>query len=273
MTAIVDGIKRCPRCARELPLVAFYRNHRLRQGRSCYCRECTRAYARAYGIEHYAPRSRTTREPFRRDLTDQHFGDLVALRPLSFPNTDLLGRAGWVCRCRCGKEVLIQARGLLYQGGHNCRHKKRTWLKCREAASTTRKRRTDQKFIGARFGRLRVIARAPGSLKFIMQCDCGSTKPLAISEVVTGGVVSCGCVRAAQRKDPVVVAGRRKNRERRRSTRESALLTDQYIARTFYKSGLTNRSMIPSELIEAKRLHIKLLRCIAEQRSAPKDRQ
>jgi hypothetical protein len=43
-TAPTGGTKGCPKCGLEKPLDEFSHNQRRKDGRSCWCRSCCRAY-------------------------------------------------------------------------------------------------------------------------------------------------------------------------------------------------------------------------------------
>jgi hypothetical protein len=53
---------------------------------------------------------------------------------------------------------------------------------------------------GQRFGRLVVLARAAatpgGSATWLCQCDCGQTKTVVRTCLLTGDTQSCGCLRS-----------------------------------------------------------------------------
>lgn len=111
-----------------------------------------------------------------RDLTGQQFDKLTVLR-----KTDLRrnGFVVWECICQCGNTTMVTTNNLTGGTVHSCGCTRRKDLS------------------GQRFGHLLVLhptaQRKGGHIVWLCQCDCGSTVPIASSELLSGRKTSCGC--------------------------------------------------------------------------------
>lgn len=111
----------------------------------------------------------------RDDLTGQRFGKLTVLKEL--------GGGRILCRCDCGREKEFNKsnvkRGLARSCG-SCvrRHTRRDLIK---------------DVTGKRFGKL-VVLKELGYRRVLCRCDCGSIKEVNKSHLLSGDIVSCGCV-------------------------------------------------------------------------------
>ena len=119
-----------------------------------------------------------------KDLTGQQFGDLTVL---SLSHCILKTRSSvWLCKCRCGVEVTVQAGNLVSGNTARC-------LSC----STARKVKD---LIGRRLGRLVVIALV-GKMSGVKnrhmfwwcKCDCGKELLVDGVNLRSGTTKSCGC--------------------------------------------------------------------------------
>ena len=114
----------------------------------------------------------------RTDLTNERFGHLVALYPMTdYKNGRRI--TIWHCRCDCGKEKDIREYGLIYAGVRSCG--------CKNGINV----------IGKRFGSLVVLFAAGrtghnGEL-MTCRCDCGKTKEVEKYLLLKGVITSCGC--------------------------------------------------------------------------------
>ena len=114
------------------------------------------------------------------DLQGQIFGELTVI--FRGPNTTD-NKTQWYCKCSCGKELLITSK-TLRNGATNCGCKKKTTLK---------------DLTGQKFGRLTVLTRE-GSDKnkkatWNCICDCGKTVIIRGTDLTTGKIKSCGCLK------------------------------------------------------------------------------
>lgn len=124
------------------------------------------------------------------DLTGQQFGDLTVIG--RGPNTPG-GQTQWVCRCKCGNEIL--------KASGDLRHNGRPTPSC--CPQCLRKRNTKD-LTGQRFGRL-IVKELSLNNKYksfgahwICQCDCGNTTTVFSSDLLSGKTQSCGCYRNEQ---------------------------------------------------------------------------
>ena len=119
-----------------------------------------------------------------KDLTGQRFGRLVAIKEL-LPATKG-SNYRWECRCDCGNTVIVR-RGNLTSGNTT-------------SCGCARGRKPSAIDItGQRFGRLvalRPTEKKSGSnVVWLCQCDCGKQTEVSTSNLRTGNVMSCGCLR------------------------------------------------------------------------------
>ena len=113
-----------------------------------------------------------------KDITDQRFGRLTAVRPTE-------KRSGhsvvWECRCDCGNTALVAA---------DC-------LKSGRTKSCGCLIRVD--LTGQRFGQLTAVRptekRSGHSVVWECVCDCGNTAFVAVQSLKSGGTTSCGCLK------------------------------------------------------------------------------
>jgi hypothetical protein len=117
------------------------------------------------------------------DITDQRFGDLVAVRRAE----SVKGKTMWLCRCDCGNEKVVEKQALKTGKVTNCGCKKK------ERVSPMFKDLTGQKF-----GRLTAIVPTKrrdgkGSVFWKCRCDCGGEAEVTEDSLRTGNTVSCGC--------------------------------------------------------------------------------
>ena len=115
----------------------------------------------------------------------RRFGSLVVKeRDLTKPSKN----AYWICECDCGNIVSKAAQGL-YKGETVC---------CDRYKCPYRKR-LGKDLTGQKFGRLTAIKpteeRKNNSVVWVFQCDCGTIKNIPASEVTSGKVKSCGCLK------------------------------------------------------------------------------
>ena len=85
----------------------------------------------------------------------------------------------WTCKCSCG-DVSEYLHSLLYKGMIHCNHSLQV---------------SRQVSINQTYGRLTVIAEILGSnpRKYSAKCSCGVVKEYLRSNLLSGGVTSCGC--------------------------------------------------------------------------------
>lgn len=113
------------------------------------------------------------------DLTNQHFGKLIAIQRAPKRN-DKYTR--WVCQCECGN--LVEIRTDYLTSGHT------TSCGCEKALFFQKKNLT-----GQRFGKLVVIADV-GTEEKKCQCDCGNISIVKTYNLINGNTQSCGCLKS-----------------------------------------------------------------------------
>jgi hypothetical protein len=132
--------------------------------------------------------------PSARDLTDQRFGRLQALR--RGPNTQY-DHTSWLCRCDCGAKRYVATQSLTRGRTRSCGCWQRETLARRHAL--LRDQSNDRIPVGMRFGRLTVIGPAePGPshhTQWKCQCDCGNITHPQAHRLQSGNTKSCGCLR------------------------------------------------------------------------------
>lgn len=117
------------------------------------------------------------------DLTGREFGELTALRRV---DNDKYGRVCWLCRCSCGKEVIVRALQLKSGKTRSCGCKKHD-IPYNKYDLT-----------GQRFGRLTALYHLnkeehSKSSYWHCRCDCGNELDVYTGSLLRGLTQSCGC--------------------------------------------------------------------------------
>ena len=124
-------------------------------------------------------------ELFVKDITGQKFGRLEVL---SRSDNNIKGQAKWLCRCDCGKEVVIL--------GSKLRNKHTQSCGCYGRQRTSETHLKD--LTGRKFERLLVLKRAEnnanGDVMWLCQCDCGNSKNISTAALKNENTRSCGCL-------------------------------------------------------------------------------
>lgn len=113
----------------------------------------------------------------RIDLMGQKFGRLTVIKRVE---STFSRRVKWLCRCDCGKEIIVKGKGL--RSGHT--------------KSCGCIRITD--LTGKKFGRWTVIKRVNpfsrvNGYKWLCKCDCGTIRKVRGLGLRNGTSTSCGC--------------------------------------------------------------------------------
>ena len=127
----------------------------------------------------------------RVDLTGKKFNMLTVLKEL--------GGNKLLCKCDCGNEKVINKDNV----------KSGKVLSCGCLLRQKGRRRLDlqKNTVGQRFGKLVVLEELGGG-RVLCQCDCGKTKNINKSHLLTGGITTCGCsqnLHLAKVKEPYLV--------------------------------------------------------------------
>lgn len=122
------------------------------------------------------------------DLTNQKFGRLTVLRRDSKENHKD-SAAYWICKCDCGKEVVVRSGSLRSGGTKSC--------------GCLRRERVIEKntknLVGQRFGSLVVLEKDKTKIGeashsyWICKCDCGNIKSIQSPHLIQQTTTSCGC--------------------------------------------------------------------------------
>jgi len=147
----------------------------------------------------------------REDFTGTIIDRLTVLRS----EIDHNGKSRQICRCACGKEVRLftyrlkeaMARGTASCGCHTHDLVRERFKRC---SARWNKERFGQKELhvepGEEFGLLTVLHetdRHPksGRRRVMVQCKCGTVKPVVVKDLLGGYYRSCGCYRATLLKE------------------------------------------------------------------------
>lgn len=106
----------------------------------------------------------------------------------------LKGQAQWVCRCDCGKEILVAGSSLRNGNSTSCGCKRSQTIKSKPSSAIN--------LIGQKFGKLMVLERGPNDKKKVQWwclCECGNTVLKKGDSLRRGVVRSCGCLELANR--------------------------------------------------------------------------
>lgn len=112
----------------------------------------------------------------RVDLTGKKFNMLTVIKEL--------GGNKILCKCDCGNEKVINKDNV----------KSGKVLSCGCLLRQKGRRRLDlqKNTVGQRFGKLVVLEELGGG-RVLCQCDCGKTKNINKSHLLTGDITTCGC--------------------------------------------------------------------------------
>lgn len=117
--------------------------------------------------------------PAKIDLTGQKFNKLTVIKEAPKEQRKS-NRVTWICRCDCGKEVLVTGKDLKSGNTKSCG--------CLYSKN----------LVGKRYSRLLVLAstemRKHGSMVWKCQCDCGNICYVTSNHLTQNNTKSCGCL-------------------------------------------------------------------------------
>lgn len=151
------------------------------------------------------------------NLVGKRFGSLVVLeRDMDYISPNGFKLVRWKCRCDCGNEVVAIGSNLKCGYTHHCGCKSKFTNHLNKESLPKRK---SASFIGRRFGRLLVVdelqpyCSKSGTVnrRYRCICDCGRIRDVYRSQLVSGGVLSCGCIQPYEYKG--IISFLRKDRE------------------------------------------------------------
>ena len=150
------------------------------------------------------------------NLVGKRFGNLVVLeRTDNYVSPNGVTLVRWRCRCDCGNEVVAIGSNLKWGYTHHCG--------CRSKFTTptkdSHKRKKTTSLIGRRFGYLLVTEELQPyysksgivNRRYRCICDCGKSRDVYRSQLVSGSVYSCGCIQPHEYKR--IISFLRKDRE------------------------------------------------------------
>lgn len=134
-----------------------------------------------------------------KDLTGQRFGSLIPLYRTENKKTLTM----WVCQCDCGniKPLAVQHFTKHKDPSCGCLNRKKA---SERMTAYNKQNKTIQ--IGQKYGKLTVLeyaglrkqkSRDKNESWYLCKCDCGKEKEIRGSDMVTGAVISCGCISSA----------------------------------------------------------------------------
>ena len=131
-----------------------------------------------------------------KDLRGQKYGTLIPLYRTENKGT----RTMWVCQCDCGEIKPIAQQYFTQKENPSCGCINRK--KASERMSTFNESNKSIQ-IGNKYGKLTVIdylglrkqkSRDKNESWYLCKCECGNEKEIRGNDLVTGGVISCGCI-------------------------------------------------------------------------------
>ena len=100
------------------------------------------------------------------------------------------GRTYWKCKCKCGKEVIVQGRCLTNGNTKSCG--------CYKSQRTGEIKRINE--LGNKYGKLTVVKDGGSDLKgqrhWICECECGTIVKVFGAQLRSGKTQSCGCLKS-----------------------------------------------------------------------------
>ena len=129
----------------------------------------------------------------RRDkcsLIGQRFGKLLVLEDSGNRTTE--GQVIWKCLCDCGNITYVSTGNL--QSGHvkSCG--------CMKKGKPSIIDKNEENYIGRRFTALVVLEyliTSHSSQYCLCQCDCGNLYKVKLADLLSGEIVSCGCLKSS----------------------------------------------------------------------------
>ena len=134
---------------------------------------------------------------YKRLLPGAVFGRLTVLEETSAPTEYTAYKGLWYrCRCQCGNETVVRRSSLVSGATRSC-----GCLRRETSRAVAKDRRARSALVpGAVFGRLTVIReteeREFKNVVYECRCQCGNITHVRGSELKSGNVKSCGCLRA-----------------------------------------------------------------------------
>lgn len=163
------------------------------------------------------------------DLTGKNIGDWEVI--------EYAGKSMWRCKCKCGKENLVDGKSLRNgksKSCGSCASKKRMEYQEKFQAKY-------QDISGMKFGKLTVVKRGGinkrGRHVWICSCECGGTKEAEAYDLISGKIKSCGCLAQKKNKAKKKTSNRRSRSYRNPSLPDTAHVLYGMQTRCYNKSN------------------------------------
>lgn len=135
-------------------------------------------------------KSKVTSDRFSKDLTGEGFGFLTAIKKAEKKSNHK--ETYWLCKCDCGNDAVVRTCCLISGATKSCG--------CFKRINTSNLLSLD--LSGKKFGKLEVIERSGTRIgkngakysEWLCKCECGTYKNIVGHSLVSGGVISCGCI-------------------------------------------------------------------------------
>ncbi len=134
------------------------------------------------------------------DITNQHFGALVALQPVKASQTSD-HRVGWLVRCDCGTEKVVNGTNLRRGGITSCGCGR---IRGKRISKTLIEKNNHQDVTGQTWGELTAVEYVSPD-RWLFRCSCGAEKVIRLSRVKTGKIISCGHILAETGRKKMLV--------------------------------------------------------------------
>ena len=119
-----------------------------------------------------------------KNLVGQKYGRLTVI---ARAENDKSGHAQWLCKCDCGREVIVQGKCLKSGNAQSCGCLRKELSAMRAFKDLT----------GQKFSRLLVLERVEnsksGKARWRCRCDCGNEIIATGAHLLSGNTKSCGC--------------------------------------------------------------------------------
>jgi hypothetical protein len=126
------------------------------------------------------------------NLVGQRYGRLVVIslgEPYTSPSGQVQPR--WICQCDCdpSRKILVRGAGLRSGNTESC-----GCLRSFVIFAWVLRNQIIHDLMGKRFGKLTVIERRNEHRAWLCRCDCGHEKIVSTNHLLSGSVISCGCL-------------------------------------------------------------------------------
>ena len=153
-------------------------------------------------------KSKVTSERMSKNLTNQRFGSLVAIRKIEGIKSGT--NNVWECKCDCGKIIQVSSNHLLSGGTKSCGCSRKTPEKIKFASQLGSKygSQNSKDITNQKFGFLTAIEPTEqrskyGDVIWLCKCDCGNEIYTSAHSLLIGDKHSCGCSKYSKGEDTI----------------------------------------------------------------------